>query len=701
MKSIKKLFYKAKPAHPTGSEKLYTLLILFNLILGINFFANGQQSVQIRTYDQQLQPLKNIEVSINNKSYISTGANGETFIELADHELPIKTIKIKNDQLEPDSWNHSKGVLQIVVRRKNYQVAHVVVKDSDKKLIPNLAVTFKGKKNITATTNAEGKMEFLLPLDEKISTADQFVINGFDVSGLQLSDRENVLTIHPIKVVPPESAASPAATAQQKPVVVEQDYFKDFDITKLDSIQSLTVFYAVFKNYQIKDLDEDVRKRVDKKFNDLVSQLQDSVQRNQGAPIGRISDSSFVRDDVKNLLNQAAQESTTLQTQRSEFDEKIRIINEKLEEGVTNLDPDTRQSVLSDLIALEKLLTENEGRFYKNINDYREIINSLKEKYFDFQNLENRLSESEAKRLEDQRIFRQRLIAISSVVIAFGVLIVLLISFSARLRKQKKELQLANAEVKRMNENLENIVLERTKLLAEAHRELDTFLYRASHDLRSPVCSIIGLCNIALHLSDGETKELVKKVASTTEGMDKLLKKLSIISETNQPTNYSSITLLDIVEDVQYKLTNTIKKTGIEFHADCPTDLTFYSYPNLIEVVITNLIENALFYSVMRDPVNARVEFKATIKDDQLEFSVYDNGIGVDSTIQPRLFDMFFKGHADSKGNGLGLYIVQKSVQTLEGSISVESEPGRYTKFIVNLPLTITPVEKNREVALV
>jgi signal transduction histidine kinase len=284
------------------------------------------------------------------------------------------------------------------------------------------------------------------------------------------------------------------------------------------------------------------------------------------------------------------------------------------------------------------------------------------------------------------------------VVIGFAILIVLLVTFSNRLRKQKKDLLVANEEVRTVNENLEAIVQDRTKLLAEANRELDTFLYRASHDLRSPVCSIIGLCNIAIHLSNGEPKELVERVVHTTEGMDKLLKKLSIISEINQPTGYSSITLLNLVENVQHRFSNIIDEKHVKFTIDCPADLVFYSYPNLVDVVITNLVENALIYSLMLHAEGASVAFRATVKDDQLQFSVRDNGIGVDASIQPRLFDMFFKGHPDSKGNGLGLYIVQKSIQALEGSIAVVSEQGQYTEFVVQLPFHAIPMEKSTQV---
>jgi signal transduction histidine kinase len=351
------------------------------------------------------------------------------------------------------------------------------------------------------------------------------------------------------------------------------------------------------------------------------------------------------------------------------------------------MDEETRANLLSDLTRLELILRSNESQFFKNQNDYRSIINALKEKYFDVTELESKLSESESQRLAEQRAFKQKLLITLSVLFVFAVLIIMLIYFGDKLKKQKKELMLVNEEIKTINENLESIVAERTKLLEEANKELDTFLYRASHDLRSPVCSIIGLCNIALHMSEGESKELVQRVVLTTGTMDKLLKKLAIISEINQPTNFSSITLLDLVESVGNNFGNIIREQNVKLNIHCPADLVFHSYPSLVETILVNLIENALFYSVMKESNQACIELNAEIKDKDVEITVWDNGVGVDPSIIHRLFDMFFKGTEKSKGSGLGLYIVQKSVQALEGKVNVESEVGKFTKFIVRFPL--------------
>jgi len=648
------------------------LLFLF-FLLSTTLQAQQKQTVQVKTFDQNLQVFRNVEVSINRRDFVSIGEKGMAFTELNVQEQ-IQSVTIKNETLEAASWNFSKGVVEIIIRKKSHRMFSIQLRNQDAGPVANLPINFEGSKNLKATSDANGKFEIPLSLEEKVISGTQFKIEGYHIVGLQGNDDGGVLTIEAVK-------------NQQEPPKQNQDYFKNFDISKLDSIQSLTAFYAIFKRYPMNTLSEEARRKIDEKFNQLVNQHEDSLKIAGSEFMGKISDSSLVGDDIRNLLSQAQLENSTLDGQRSDFDEKIRIINDKLSSGIVNLDANSRQQLLADLTILEKLLTDNESRFYKNQNDYRQIIDALKGKFLDVENLETRLSESEAQRLEEQRVFQQRLVAAFVLVVVFGVLILLLIRFSARLRKQKKNLEAANAEIQRINENLESIVDHRTRLLAEAHRELDTFLYRASHDLRSPVRSIVGLCSIGEHMSQ---RELVDKVKSTTMEMDRLLKSLSVISEINQPSNYSSITLLHVVEDVRQKFSEYIQSQNIRVTINCPADLVFFSYPNLVEVILMNLFENALFFSALRGNIEAHVEFKADYKGDGVEFSVYDNGIGIDADIRQRLYDMFYKGHTESKGNGLGLYIVQKSVQALNGSIRMESEVGKYSRFIVDLPLSIT-----------
>ena len=660
-------------------SRLSHALLLLSLITVGTSYGQSKQMVQVKAFDQSLAPYRNIELSVNQKDFFSIGSQGVAFIELIESDFPLKSIRVKDDRLEAASWNYSKGVIEVIIRTRSYHMIGIVARKLDGSYLSNVKVTFKGKTTTATETKHDGRFEVPLGLDEKIHSHEQFLISDFRPVSIQQSNGQHIVTFEPVVI---SKVDEPIATRAQSA------YFKDFDLSRLDSIQSLTVFYAIFKNFPIKDMSESAKKRIDAKFNELILQMQDSLRGNSTV-MGRISDSSFVNDDIKSLLSQATRESEMLELQRQEFDEKIMLIQEKLAEGITTMDEHTRSNLLSDLMRLESILTQNENRFYKNQTDYRHVINSLKEKYFDITELENKLSASEAKRLEEQRAFRQKLFVTLSVLFVFGVLILLLIYFGDKLKKQKKELERVNGEINRINENLEELVAQRTKLLEDANKELDTFLYRASHDLRSPVCSIIGLCNIAMHMSNNESKDLVQKVVFTTSIMDRLLKKLSIISEINQPTNFSSITLLDLMEDVKALFAKTAAEQKIHLSVDCPADLVMYSYPSLIEAILVNLIENAFFFGAMKDPDNVKVAVSASIRNGKVEITVLDNGIGIDQAIKGRVFDMFFKGHEQSKGSGLGLYIVQKAIQALEGDIEVESVVGEYTKFVVFLPLNM------------
>lgn len=636
--------------------------------------AQEKQTIQIKTFDQKLQPLKNIELSLNGKEYVLIGSRGTAIVEMSADELPIRAIRIKDDKLEAASWNLSKGIVEIIVRPKSYSLIHFIVRYSDGTPVSKTPVSFKGNKILTITTNQIGEFDLPLPLNEKVTGPDQFAIQGLKVSKVNLSALENVITVNRSKL--PEKKSSETASLQNS--------LQHFDLTRLDSIQSLTVFYSIFKNVSLKDLSEEARLKIDAKFNQLVAQRQDSTSTTQSIFSGSITDSSFVSEDIRSLVQHATFESGSLETNRAEFEEKIKLISNKLEKGVVNFTAEERKGLLADLDILEQLLIQNESKFYQNQNDYRDIINSVKQKYFDIQSLETKLSDTEKQRDEEQRSFQQRLFGIAAIMMAFGVLIILLITFSSRLKKQTNDLRAANEEIQSINDNLEAIVIKRTKLLEESNRELDTFLYRASHDLRSPVSTILGLCNIFDNIPQSE---LVSRVKGTTVRMDVMLKKLINISEISQQSvDFSTIKVLDLLNEVKTRQERLIIDSGVQFHVDCPSDITLHTNPNLIRNILVNLIENAVFFSAIKNPDHARVEITASLKGKSLELCVYDNGVGIEKSIHSRLFDMFFIGNEMSKGNGLGLYAVQKCALALSGKIIVESEVGRYSKFRVQIP---------------
>lgn len=663
--------------------------LLFALPLLISHLVNGQEkhTVQIKVFDEQMKPFPGLDISLNGESYITVGKNASVFVELPDSELPPKSVKIGNKRLEAASWNYSKGVLQIVIRKKNYELIEFLVRDQHGAPVGDREIMFRGATTVTTRTDEEGKIEIPVALDESALGAGQFSVAGYKVTQVIRSENENSVVVEPTQTVTQQ------IPAVEQPAPVRENYFKDFDLSQLDSIKSLTVFYAIFKNYHVQELDDEVKQKLDAKLKTLVEQLGRSSTTEPASFIGRISDSSFVSDDIENLLAHASQENQELDQSKTNFDEKIQTIREKLETGIDSLNTETRQKLLADLRRLEQILEENESKFYSNQSHYRLILSALNENFFNYESLENRLSLVEAERLREQEVFRKRLLTILSVVGIFGVLLVLLIVARNKLKAQKKELVVVNNEIKRMNENLEALVSQRTKLLQEANRELDLFLYKASHDLKSPVCSIIGLGNIAAASPDNtDSRDLFARVIKTAHSMDRLLNKLRIISEINQPGEFSSLDIFAMIQGIKGHFMSFIQLNKIELSIDCPKDLKLYSNKTLTEAILFYLLENALFFCTLKSTGTPKTEFIARETNGSMEFSIYDNGIGIDSSIRERIYEMFYIGNERSPGNGLGLYIVAKAVHVLKGDIKLDSEVNAYSRFVVTIPIRIPKV---------
>lgn len=647
------------------------LLTIFLGVAALNAGLYGQEKnlVQVKVFDKQMNPMSGIGVSVNEKETFQIEEKKSTFHEIAREDLPPKSIKVNRSEWDVESWNYTKGILEIIIRKKQYNIVEITVQTTDKKPVSGVAVTFKGRQSYNATTGALGEFKLPLALDEQIISNDQFTLAGYRISKMQNVDKGKTLLAVPI-------------TKMKE--VQTPEFVTDFNLEQLDSIRSLTVFYALFKDFDMSKLDVATRAKIDAKFNTLVDQLKES-EPNQRF-MSRISDSSFVRNDVANLLEQAKFENNLLDNFRNDFDQKIKIINQKLSGGTATLNPTDREKLLNDLTRLEDVLEQNEDKFYKNISDYRIILASLKASFSDIKALEDKLSLSEMKRLEEQKDFRVKILWAAAVTIVFGVLIILLFLLRVRVEKQKQSLVRANAEVQSINENLEGLVFERSKLLMEAYQEMDIFLYRASHDLRAPICTIIGLCNLALHTDEGDT-DIINKISNTAIKMDGMLKKLRMISEVNQPSNYSPVFITDMIRNVTRFFEEFITEKNVELIIDSDNEQGFYSYPDLLEIILYNLIENALFFSSLTREHHPKINIMASVEDDNLFISVYDNGIGMDDKTKLRLWDMFFVGHEHSKGNGLGLYIVFKSVQSLNGKIDVQTEPHAFTRFSITIPI--------------
>ncbi len=264
----------------------------------------------------------------------------------------------------------------------------------------------------------------------------------------------------------------------------------------------------------------------------------------------------------------------------------------------------------------------------------------------------------------------------------------LLKSVNNKINSQRVLLEERNEEIKAINGDLETKINERTARLKRSNKELDLFLYRASHDLRRPISTILGIDEIAnLTVSEKSALELFNKVQNTALSMDKMLKKIISISEIyNHPLALQNISK-NIIENTiknqakYFALDNHL--TDYELVIELPQQV--YSDIFLINKITTYLIENCFMFSPADKSKTVCIELRFFVKNQILNLIVADNGRGIRKDQIDKVFDMYFVGSEASKGNGLGLHIVKKAVKKLQGSIAVESKVDAGTKFSIQL----------------
>ena len=255
------------------------------------------------------------------------------------------------------------------------------------------------------------------------------------------------------------------------------------------------------------------------------------------------------------------------------------------------------------------------------------------------------------------------------------------------IQAQGEELTESNQAILGINENLETRIEERTAELKQAYKELDTFFYRSSHDFRRPLTTFMGLAEVAkITLKEKASLALFDKVNETAHNLDKMLMKLQSISDLGvQELMYKEIFLEDcFVRELNHFDQDLLQKSIRKEILVAPR-LSFYSYPALIKIIVENLIENAISF---RGATDSFVRLKAYQKDNEIVIEVSDNGQGIEKEYKDRVFDMYFRGNEHSKGNGLGLYIVKKTVLKLKGRVELESSIGKGTTIHIFLPST-------------
>lgn len=226
--------------------------------------------------------------------------------------------------------------------------------------------------------------------------------------------------------------------------------------------------------------------------------------------------------------------------------------------------------------------------------------------------------------------------------------------------------------------------------LTKANEEIGNFLYRTSHDLRSPIATILSITALAKRvLKEPDGLTYMSMVEDRSKKLDSVIADiLDLAQNKNKEIKLEQVDFNALVQDIFNELEKKEPRDNAErisLHYKVlqqNTLVTDYAY---LKTVVFNIFKNSIKY---RDKTKEQsfvgVEFKKTA--DLVVITISDNGEGILPVCLPRIFEMFFRGNTRAEGTGLGLYIVSNLIDKLNGKVTATSEYGKGTTITVTLP---------------
>ncbi len=302
-------------------------------------------------------------------------------------------------------------------------------------------------------------------------------------------------------------------------------------------------------------------------------------------------------------------------------------------------------------------------------------------------------------------IDQQRDLNVAIAVISFlaGLLILVLQRgnrnikrVNAKLSEAKEIIQQQNEALGNKNKELDIEVERKTEDLARANQslqqvnaELDNFIYKTSHDIRGPLASLKGICNVALlDVKDPLALTYLSKLDITAERLNSILTRLVIINQiNNSKLSVEKIEFENIVNDVMLLEKKKGLPSDLVIKKDINPNAHIHSDRELIRIVLENLIDNAIKFYNDSTRIDSFVNIIIDMMGDGfVKVRIVDNGIGISESSPGKLFQMFSRASERSETGGIGLYITKIATEKLGGKVGLLTTPEGYTEFYAVFP---------------
>ena len=252
----------------------------------------------------------------------------------------------------------------------------------------------------------------------------------------------------------------------------------------------------------------------------------------------------------------------------------------------------------------------------------------------------------------------------------------------------RQQVQHLNEELSATNQEL----LHSNTRLTRANADLDTFIYTASHDLRSPVANIEGLLAALRQelLDEPLTKPAVENLMALIEGAINRFyvtigQLTNIMHQQHQRgADTEPVDVAKVAEGVRLDLALLLQEAGGELLVDTHACPALQASAKDLHSIVFNLLSNAVKYRSPDRPLQVALRTACTAHWHELR--VQDNGLGLSPAQQAQQFTLFKRLHTHVEGSGVGLYAIKKLIENAGGTIGVESQAGVGTTFLVRLP---------------
>lgn len=243
-------------------------------------------------------------------------------------------------------------------------------------------------------------------------------------------------------------------------------------------------------------------------------------------------------------------------------------------------------------------------------------------------------------------------------------------------------------------QNLEQEALvqkEKADLIEKKNIELDSFFYRVSHDLKGPITAMLSLNYLAKQDIEDETaKKYFEENATQANRINSILEELMNLTKLVYGSRdvKQEIDFKKLIQDCVSSFKHLPNFDSITFGIEVEENIRYEAEWVLVNTIIQNLIENGIKYARVEDN-DPEIKIAISTDSQQLVIAVSDNGIGMNEDAQSKIFKMFYRANRKIEGTGLGLHIVNRALEKLNGNVELKSELGNGSEFKVLLPIEL------------